>query len=274
MADEKNINESLRQLIDQSGQWFTRYQNMIIDYAIHFLIAIIILAIGIMVANFINKTLVRVMKRRQLDPMVSQFFSSIIKYAILAFVAVAALSQLGIQTTSFVAIIGAAGLAVGLALQSSLSNFASGVLLIIFRPFQVNDYVELGGAEGKVKDLQIFSTTLVTSDGKIVIIPNSKIVANNLINYSTEPNRRLQLSINVVNTSDIETVKKVLMETINNNSNVIKELGVSVRLNNMTGSAMEFMILAWSTNSNFGSLKYDLLESIKQALDSNAIKIA
>lgn len=274
MADEKNINESLRQLIDQSGQWFTRYQNMIIDYAIHFLIAIIILAIGIMVANFINKTLVRVMKRRQLDPMVSQFFSSIIKYAILAFVAVAALSQLGIQTTSFVAIIGAAGLAVGLALQSSLSNFASGVLLIIFRPFQVNDYVELGGAEGKVKDLQIFSTTLVTSDGKIVIIPNSKIVANNLINYSTEPNRRLQLSINVVNTSDIETVKKVLMETINNNSNVIKELGVSVRLNNMTGSAMEFMILAWSTNSNFGSLKYDLLESIKQALDSNGIKIA
>lgn len=274
MADERNINESLRQLIDQSGQWFTKYQTMIIDYAIHFIIAVIILAIGIMVANFINKTLVRVMKQRKLDPMVSQFFSSIIKYAILAFVAVAALSQLGIQTTSFVAIIGAAGLAVGLALQSSLSNFASGVLLIIFRPFQVNDYVELGGAEGKVKDLQIFSTTLVTSDGKIVIIPNSKIVANNLINYSTEPNRRLQLSINVAITSDIETVKKVLTDTINNNSNVIKELGVSVRLNNMTGSAMEFVILAWATNGNFGTLKYDLLESIKQALDSNGIKTA
>lgn len=274
MADERNINESVRQLVEQPGQWFTKYQSMIIDYTIHFVIAVIILIIGIMIANFINRTLNGVMKRRKLDPMVSQFFASIIKYAILAFVVVAALSQLGIQTTSFVAIIGAAGLAVGLALQNSLSNFASGVLLILFRPFQVNDYVELGGAEGKVRDLQIFSTTLLTSDGKIIIIPNSKIVSNNLVNYSTEPNRRLQLSINVAVASDIDTVKNILTDVVNSNNKVIKELGINVRLNNVTSSAMEFVIFAWATNANFGSLKYDLLESIKQELDKNNIKTA
>ncbi len=274
MADERNINESVRQLVEQPGQWFTKYQSMIIDYTIHFVIAVIILIIGIMIANFINRTLNGVMKRRKLDPMVSQFFASIIKYAILAFVVVAALSQLGIQTTSFVAIIGAAGLAVGLALQNSLSNFASGVLLILFRPFQVNDYVELGGAEGKVRDLQIFSTTLLTSDGKIIIIPNSKIVSNNLVNYSTEPNRRLQLSINVAVASDIDTVKNILTDVVNSNNKVIKELGINVRLNNVTSSAMEFVIFTWATNANFGSLKYDLLESIKQELDKNNIKTA
>lgn len=153
----------------------------------------------------------RVMRLRGIDVTVADFLSAMVRYSILAFTIVAVLGRLGVQTASVIAVIGAAGLAVGLALQGSLSNFAAGVLLVAFRPFKAGEYVDLGGVAGTVVQVQIFSTTLRTVDDKIIVVPNGKIIANNIINTSREPNRRTDMIVGVAYDADIDVVKRFLV---------------------------------------------------------------
>ncbi len=194
--------------INEATSWFINHQDLIIQYLVNMVAAVLILVLGLMAAKLISKGVKRVMSLRDIDVTVSDFLAAIVRYSVIAFTIIAVLGKLGVQTASVIAVIGAAGLAVGLALQGSLSNFAAGVLLVAFRPIRAGEYVILGAVEGTVVQVQIFSTTLRTADDKIIVIPNGKIIADNVINTSREPNRRTQIMVGVAYNADIDEVKK------------------------------------------------------------------
>lgn len=267
------LETEVKENISMITRWFAENETAIIDYMINLALAIVIIIIGMIVARIASGAVSRLSKARGLDITIAQFLSSLVRYSILTFAVIAAMANVGIQTTSFIAVLGAAGLAVGLALQGSLSNFAAGVLLVIFRPFRVGEYVELSGAEGTIQSIQIFSTTLLTGDGKSIVVPNSKIISGNIVNYSREPNRRLQIIIGVSYNADIDQVKKVLTEVIDADSRILKNLGVTVRLNEMAASSLNFVIRVWTTNGDYGAVNFDLLENFKRALDKNSIEL-
>ncbi|PKB90048.1 mechanosensitive ion channel protein MscS, partial [Ewingella americana] len=257
--------------INNAGNWLVRNQALLLHYAVNIVAAIFILIVGMIIARIVSGAVSRVLKVRGIDVTVSDFLSAMVRYAIIAFTLIAVLGRIGVQTTSVIAVIGAAGLAVGLALQGSLSNFAAGVLLVIFRPFRAGEYVDLGGVAGTVTQVQIFSTTLRTPDNKIIVVPNGKIIAGNIINNSREPTSRIDLTIGVGYDSDIDLVKKILTDIITADQRVLKDKDVVVRLNEMAASTLNFIVYAWTNNGDAQNVKWDLLESFKRALDKNNI---
>ncbi|BEM84071.1 mechanosensitive ion channel protein MscS [Serratia marcescens] len=259
--------------INGAGDWLVKNQDLLIQYAVNIVAAIVILIIGSIVARVVGNALNRVMKLRGIDATVADFLSAIVRYGVLAFTFIAVLGRVGVQTTSVIAVLGAAGLAVGLALQGSLSNFAAGVLLVIFRPLRVGEYVDLGGVAGTVDQVQIFSTTLRTSDNKTIVVPNGKIIAGNIINYSREPNRRVDIVVGVAYNADIDVVKKVLGDVIATDKRIMHAKGVTVRLNEMAPSSLNFVTRSWTTNAEYWNVYFDLMENFKRALDAHNIGI-
>ena len=222
--------------INGASDWLVKNRDLLIQYAVNIVAAIVILIIGSIVARVVGNALNRVMKLRGIDATVADFLSAIVRYGVLAFTFIAVLGRVGVQTTSVIAVLGAAGLAVGLALQGSLSNFAAGVLLVIFRPLRVGEYVDLGGVAGTVDQVQIFHL-LRTADNKTIVVPNGKIIAGNIINYSREPNRRVDIVVGVAYNADIDVVKKVLGDVIAADKRIMHAKGVTVRLNEMAPSS-------------------------------------
>lgn len=259
--------------INEASTWLVNNQDLLIQYAVNLVAALLILTVGSIIAKVVSRMLARVMKLRGIDVTVADFLAAMARYSILAFTIVAVLGRLGVQTASVIAVIGAAGLAVGLALQGSLSNFAAGVLLVAFRPFKAGEYVDLGGVAGTVVQVQIFSTTLRTVDDKIIVVPNGKIIANNIINTSREPNRRTDMVIGVAYDADIDVVKKVLGDIIAADKRVMQDKGVTVRLNEMAASSLNFTVRVWTTNGDAADVYWDLLENFKRALDAYKIGI-
>ncbi|CNF80356.1 small-conductance mechanosensitive channel MscS [Yersinia intermedia] len=259
--------------INEASTWLVDNQDLLIQYAVNLVAALLILTVGSIIAKVVSRMLGRVMKLRGIDVTVADFLAAMARYSILAFTIVAVLGRLGVQTASVIAVIGAAGLAVGLALQGSLSNFAAGVLLVAFRPFKAGEYVDLGGVAGTVVQVQIFSTTLRTVDDKIIVVPNGKIIANNIINTSREPNRRTDMVIGVAYDADIDVVKKVLGDIIAADKRIMHDKGVTVRLNEMAASSLNFTVRVWTTNGDAMEVYWDLMESFKRALDANKIGI-
>ncbi|WP_413712820.1 small-conductance mechanosensitive channel MscS [Serratia marcescens] len=259
--------------INGAGDWLVKNQDLLIQYAVNIVVAIVILIIGSIVARVVGNALNRVMKLRGIDATVADFLSAIVRYGVLAFTFIAVLGRVGVQTTSVIAVLGAAGLAVGLALQGSLSNFAAGVLLVIFRPLRVGEYVDLGGVAGTVDQVQIFSTTLRTADNKTIVVPNGKIIAGNIINYSREPNRRVDIVVGVAYNADIDVVKKVLGDVIAADKRIMHAKGVTVRLNEMAPSSLNFVTRSWTTNAEYWNVYFDLMENFKRALDAHNIGI-
>ncbi|BEO39247.1 MULTISPECIES: small-conductance mechanosensitive channel MscS [Serratia] len=259
--------------INGAGDWLVKNQDLLIQYAVNIVAAIVILIIGSIVARVVGNALNRVMKLRGIDATVADFLAAIVRYGVLAFTFIAVLGRVGVQTTSVIAVLGAAGLAVGLALQGSLSNFAAGVLLVIFRPLRVGEYVDLGGVAGTVDQVQIFSTTLRTSDNKTIVVPNGKIIAGNIINYSREPNRRVDIVVGVAYNADIDVVKKVLGDVIAADKRIMHAKGVTVRLNEMAPSSLNFVTRSWTTNAEYWNVYFDLMENFKRALDAHNIGI-
>lgn len=259
--------------INGASNWLVKNQDLLIQYAVNIVAAIVILIIGSIVARVIGNALNRVMKLRGIDATVADFLSAIVRYGVLAFTFIAVLGRIGVQTTSVIAVLGAAGLAVGLALQGSLSNFAAGVLLVIFRPLRVGELVDLGGVSGTVDQVQIFSTTLRTADNKIIVVPNGKIIAGNIINFSREPNRRVDIVVGVAYNADIDVVKKVLGDVIAADKRIMHAKGVTVRLNEMAPSSLNFVTRSWTTNAEYWNVYFDLMENFKRALDANNIGI-
>mgnify|MGYP000839730664 FL=1 len=257
--------------INGAGTWLVRNQELLLSYAVNIVAAIAIVIIGMIVARIVSNTVNRLMVARKIDATVADFLSALVRYSIIAFTLIAALGRVGVQTASVIAVLGAAGLAVGLALQGSLSNLAAGVLLVMFRPFRAGEYVDLGGVAGTVLNVQIFSTTMRTVDGKIVVIPNGKIIAGNIINFSREPVRRNEFIIGVAYDSDIDQVKKILTDIIQSDERILKDREMTVRLNELGASSINFVVRVWSSSSDLQSVYWDVLERIKREFDANGI---
>ncbi|AIU89823.1 small-conductance mechanosensitive channel MscS [Pectobacterium odoriferum] len=265
--------EELNTGLDQAGDWLVTHQNLFLQYAVNIVAALVILIVGLVIARIVSGTLNKLMINRSIDSTVADFLSALVRYGIIAFTLIAVLSRVGVQTASVIAVLGAAGLAVGLALQGSLANFAAGVLLVIFRPFRTGEWVDLGGVSGSVTQVQIFSTTLRTSDGKIIVVPNGKVIAGNIINSSREPDRRTEIIVGVAYDADIDVVKKLLGDIVAADERIQHDKGVTIRLNEMAASSLNFVVWVWTTNGNAQAVYWDLLESFKRVLDEHHIAI-
>lgn len=253
--------------------WFVENQTMLIDFGIKFAVAIVIVFVGKLIAKLISATAAKILAHRGVDTAVISFLSSII-YGVAFFIAIiAAISHLGFNTSSLVAIVGAAGLAIGLALQGSLSNFASGVLLILFKPFKNGDFVEVAGVAGIIEEIHIFSTKFRTGDNKTVILPNNSITSSSITNYSTKPTRRIDLVIGVSYDADLAQTRAILREVAEKHENVLKDQAVTIGVSELADSSVNLVVRPWVKSGDYWPTYFDLLEQIKVALDENGIEI-
>ena len=259
--------------INGAGSWLVANQALLLSYAVNIVAALAIIIVGLIIARMISNAVNRLMISRKIDATVADFLSALVRYGIIAFTLIAALGRVGVQTASVIAVLGAAGLAVGLALQGSLSNLAAGVLLVMFRPFRAGEYVDLGGVAGTVLSVQIFSTTMRTADGKIIVIPNGKIIAGNIINFSREPARRNEFIIGVAYDSDIDQVKQILTNIIQSEDRILKDREMTVRLNELGASSINFVVRVWSNSGDLQNVYWDVLERIKREFDAAGISV-
>lgn len=248
-------------------------QQLIAAYGIKLLTALVVLILGIWISKFLRNSVRRVLEKRTVDPTIGRFVTNIAYVALLVFVVMAALGQLGIQTTSFIAVIGAAGLAIGLALQGSLSNFAAGFMLVAFRPFKVGDFIEGGGVAGTVDEIQIFSTRLKTPDNKVVVVPNSKIFDDAIVNYSAMETRRVDMLVGVSYDADLAHVKKVLEELVNAETRILQEPAYQIAVSELADNSVNLVVRAWVRTADFWGVKFDLTEQIKVRFDAEGIGI-
>ena len=246
---------------------------LVMTYGLKLIMAIVVYIIGKWLATLIADGLEKGMSAKKVDATVARFTRNIAYYALFTMVIVAALGQLGVQTASFVAIIGAAGLAVGFALQGSLANFAAGVLLILFRPFKTGDFVEAGGASGVVKEISIFSTILTTGDNKVVVIANNAVMGGNITNYSAMPTRRVDMVVGIGYGADLALAKKTLQELADADERVLKDPGLTIAVSELADSSVNFVFRPWVNSSDYWGVFWDMNERIKLRFDELGIEI-
>ncbi len=244
------------------------------QYAWNAVAALLILFVGFYVAKRLHALAITVMQKSELDPTVVGFAGNIAKLVLFILVVIMALTQLGIPTASFIALIGAAGLAIGLALQGSLSNFASGVLLVLFKPCRVGDYIETGSVGGTVEQITVFSTTLITPDKRTITVPNSTVLSGPIINYSTASTRRIDLTISIGYQSDLAVAKTVLADIINKESRVLTSPEPTIGVLTLAPASVDIAVRPWVKTEDFGSVRFSLNEQIKTALGEAGISMA
>lgn len=254
--------------MDKISMMLERLPELLISFGGKVLVALIIFIVGKWVARMLSDVIKRILTKGKMDSTVVQFLGNLIYGVILAFVVIAAIGKLGVQTTSLVAIFGAATLAVGMALQGTLGNFSSGVMLLIFRPFKVGDSVIAGGITGKVEDISIFSTTIIPSDGRKVIIPNGKLSNDTITNFSALPTRRIEISINVPGNTDINAVRDLLREVLESEIDILKDPAAAIVMTDANAGAIVFGIYAHVNTPNYGKVHASLLEKLKLALNT------
>ncbi|WP_347331265.1 mechanosensitive ion channel family protein [Marinimicrobium locisalis] len=245
----------------------------VIPWAINIVIALLIFIIGRIVIAILIGILGKVLGRTKLDSILIEFTQTIAKVLLLIFVIVAVLDQLGVNTTSLIAVLGAAGLAIGLALQGSLQNFAAGFLLLVLRPFKAGDYVEAAGTAGMVEKISIFSTIMRTPDNKEVTIPNGSIYSNNIINYSARETRRVDMVFSISYDDDIKKAKDVMMTAITADERVLEEPAPNVAVSALADSSVDFIVRPWVKTDDYWPLYWDMNEKIKLDLEANGMTI-
>ncbi len=253
--------------------WFITNQDLLIRYGENIITAILILIIGNWISKKVADSVGKIMTKKQLDGAVVGFVHNLLRYVLLAIVLVAALGRLGVETASIVAVVGAAGLAIGLALQGSLSNFAAGVLIVTFRPFKSGDFVDIGGVSGSVTSIQIFSTVLTTPDNKMVVVPNGTVISSPITNFSKYDTRRIDYVIGVSYTADLQKTKAALTRAVEADERVIKELGLTVGVHELADSSVNFVVRPWVKTEEYWNVYFDLLQAIKEELDKEGIEI-
>jgi len=244
-----------------------------IAWAIKILGALAVYIIGKWIAKFLTNLFRKMLERSNTDVTLVKFLGDLIYFGLLVLVIIAALGTLGVNTTSFAAIIGAAGLAVGLALQGNIANFGAGVVLLFLRPFKVGDFVEAGGATGVVETIGIFNTTFKTGDNRVIIVPNSNIIGGNITNYSKEPLRRIDLVIGVGYDDDLKLVKSTLEDILNNHPKILKDPAPAVALAELADSSVNFNVRPWVKSEDYWGVRSELLETIKTTFDEKGINI-
>lgn len=262
--NKASVLESLQQQISH----YVQDSSLIIGAVSSLFTALLIFFIGRKVAKVLATVVQKGLVKADNPPILAQFIANIVRYTLLVVVIIMALSELGVKTGSALTIFGAAGLAVGLALKDSLSNFASGAMLALFRPFAIGDTVEVAGVSGKVKDLRIFSTILLTFDNKEVIIPNGQITSDIITNYSSQPNRRIDLVIGVSYDDDLKLAQQTMQDVLDRHPLVISNPASSVALTELGGSSVDFTVRAWVQNTDYGSVRSELLAQLKEQLEA------
>ena len=244
-----------------------------VPMAINLVGAILVLVIGVIVARLVRGGLSRAFARSRMDVSLSRFLCSVAYVLLLAVVFIAALDQLGVPTTSAVAILGAAGLAVGLALQGSLGNFASGVLLLIFRPYRVGDIVNIAGVIGRVEEIQVFNTMIHTGDNRVLFIPNGAITSGTIENINAMPTRRIDLVAGIGYADDIALAEETLMEIMAQDDRILKEPAPGIAVANLGDSSVDLNVRPWVNTADYWAVRADLLHRIKTTFDARGISI-
>jgi len=248
-------------------------QAVVAEYGLQVLGALATLVLGIWIAKLFAKTVGKVLRKREVDETLTKFLVSVLRIALITFVMISAAAQIGIQTASFVAVIGAAGLAIGFALQGSLSNLAAGVMLIIFKPIKIGDYIEGGGSAGSVESIGIFVTTLITPDNKVVIVPNSTMTNGNIINYSAKDKRRVDMVFGIGYSDDIDKAKNVIQSVLENDSRVLKDPVPQIVVSELGDSSVNFNVRPWVNTPDYWGVFFDTTEKIKKKFDEQNISI-
>lgn len=241
-------------------------------YAYNIVIAIAIFIVGKWIARRISN-ICQNMIAKKVDHTVAHFAANLINIMILAFVVIASLDRLGVETTSIVAIVGAAGLAIGLALKDSLGNFAAGVMLIMFRPFKAGDFVEAGGAAGVVREVRIFSSIFVTPDNKVITVPNGGIMSGTIVNYSEMPTRRVDMVVGVGYGSDLAQVKKVITSILDADSRVLQDPAPVVAVSELADSSINLLVRPWVNSADYWAVMWETTEVLKKRFDEEGIEI-
>ena len=279
MSIEKNIEKVVDQNVEQITRDFKSFipDNILeiaIGYSISFVFALLIFFIGKWISKSVVKILGKALRKvGGVDETLVKFLENIVYYALLTVVIIAALNKLGIATTSFLAILGAAGLAVGLALKDSLGNFASGVMIVLFKPFKAGDSVVAGGVSGTVTEVTIFNTVFLTADNQKIIVPNSSITSGSITNVNANNTRRVDIVVAISYEDSIKNAKDVLTNIINSNPKVLKDKGFGISVTDLAETSVKLGVNVWAKSSDYGSLKAELLEEIKIKFDEVGITI-
>lgn len=263
------MNLNPNQLTDYANTFIT----VLVDYSPKIISAFVILFVGLYAIRLINRFIRKLMIKRDLDPTLTKFLADILLWVLRVLLFVTFISNLGIETSSFVAILGAMGLAVGLSLQGSLSNFAGGMLIILFKPFKVHDTIEAQGVIGTVSEIQIFVTKLITANNQTIFVPNGALSNGNIINYSLQKIRRADLTIAISYDTDIKKVKEIITAILKNNPKVLQTPAAEVSVKNLTDNAIQLAVRPWANNEDYGVVFSETLESCKLAFDTAGIVI-
>ena len=259
---------------EQAQEYMLLAVELLTTYGLRFLGALIILIIGWTIASKIGNYVRRACeKSKRIDVTLGTFFGSLARYAIITFTVIAVLNQFGIQTASLIAVLGAAGLAIGLSLQGTLSHVASGVLLLLFRPFKVGDYIEVAGHSGTVENLSLFMTELKMPDGVQILIPNGKVWDQAMKNYSHSPIRRIQIPIGISYNDDISKAFKSLEHVLNNDKRILQDPAPFIAVNNLGDNSVDLVVRCWATREDYWQTHFDLHKLLKEAMDEAGIEI-
>jgi len=242
-------------------------------FGVHIISAILILVIGFWISKRLTKILKKVLTKRNVDLTLAGFLTSALKFILYLFVIIAAVSRLGIETTSFIAALGAAGLAIGLALQGSLSNVAAGVMLIIFRQIKVGQFVESGGVSGTVEKVGIFNTMLATVDNKVIYIPNSRLINDNIINYSEKTTRRIDLVFSISYKDEIDKAKNIIFKILESDIKILKEPAPTVVVGQLSNNSVDLFVRPWVNTPDVFEVRFRITEQIKKKFDAENITI-
>ncbi|MCG9785711.1 small-conductance mechanosensitive channel MscS [Vibrio mediterranei] len=274
MANESvDIQAPIVDGLSKAEQWLTNNSDLLVQYGVNIISAILILFIGNIVVKAVANSVSKLLHKKKMDKAVVEFIHGIVRYTLFVIVLIAALSRIGVQTASVVAVIGAAGLAIGLALQGSLSNFAAGVLIVGFRPFKSGDYVEIGGVAGSVDSIQIFQTILTTPDNKMVVVPNASVIGSPITNYSRHATRRIDHVIGVSYGADLKKTQEVIRRTLEADERILKEPGTTIGVVALADSSVNFVVRPWVRTEQYWDVYFDSLQAIKEALDAEGIEI-
>jgi small conductance mechanosensitive channel len=263
--------------IKDAGAEVTQYSDLAIvyisDYGVKILSALLIFIIGKWAVNKLTKISKRLMLKANIDQTLVEFAESLVYFILLLMVVLASLNALGVNTTSFIAVFGAAGLAIGLALQGSLANIGAAVLIIIFRPFKVGDYVEAGGATGTVEDVNLFSTIIAPLDNRTIVVPNSSIIAGNITNYSKKTNRRVDHVFGIGYGDDLKLAKETMMDIMKEDKRILSDPEPFVAVSELGDSSVNFVFRAWVKTEDYWDVYFDTIEKVKLRFDENNISI-
>lgn len=249
------------------------FLQVLVDYSPRLISALLIFGIGWWAIKLFKKFLLSLMNKKEMEPTLSKFLADILIWILKILLFVTVISRLGVENSSFVAIIGAAGLAIGLSLQGSLANFAGGVLIIMFKPFRVGDFIEAQGEMGTVKQIQIFVTRISTVDNQTIYIPNGALSNGNITNFSQASFRRADLTIGISYGSDIKMAKQLVLDVLKNHPFVLDEPAPVVWVKDLADSSVDLAVRPWANLENFWQMRSDVLEQIKEAFDANGIEI-